>query len=91
MRNFIVESIQRKSLTVKGVGCAVKPAFAPKGKNAGQDFYALGKTYFQENDLPKALDNFLKAKEQHPTGPAAGMVVLVNEILNYQTKDLMNP
>lgn len=91
MRNFIVESLPKKSLTVKGVGCAVKHAFAKKGKNAGQDFYTLGRTYFQENDLPRALDNFLKAREQHPTGPAAEMVVLVNEILNYQTKDLMNP
>ena len=54
-------------------------------------YYLLGNAYRQKSDWRKAINNYNRAVQLNPDGPAKTALQTANEILDYFNHDLYNP
>jgi tetratricopeptide (TPR) repeat protein len=54
-------------------------------------FYLRGNVYRKLGDWREALNNYLVAKELNPQSPAHKAYQMVMDILDFHTKDTLNP
>lgn len=54
-------------------------------------YYLLGNAYRQKSDWRKAINNYNRAVQLNPDGPAKTALQTANEILDFFNHDLYNP
>jgi len=53
-------------------------------------FYLRGKIHLRLNEWKLATDDFLKAQELNPDGPATQQLSMINSIMDFYNKDMYN-
>ena len=54
-------------------------------------FFLRGKLHWQLGQRKNALNDYHRAAELNPGGPAAGVIEMTMSIMNFYNKDLYNP
>ena len=55
------------------------------------EYYRLGNEYRRRGDWKHAIDNYLEAIELDPQSPAVEAKQMIDDILNFDCKDIYNP
>lgn len=62
-----------------------------KMNSSSEEWYSKGNAYRQQQDLPHAMECYLKAVELDPESPARQALEMTQQIMEFYCRDYYNP